>query len=316
MRGVALLLIAAVSLQSCKDGAASMMPKSGGRPFEVLIVANDRAAGAVVDSVLSTDTPCLPQPEPLFDTSLTDSARFNRTARLARSIVIVTVSGWLFTETHIRYEKNVWVKDQMVTYVNAPDVATLRRGMNKAGSQLVALLTRFELNSAIRRLAAGSNWWADSMAAAVAGKRMRVPVELTSSKRGKDFLWLSDNANSGMTNICVYAYGGLDAGAERFRTARDSVMRVNIPGERAGMYMTTVQEPLSCAAEMVRLRPRTIVRGLWEMRGDAMGGPFVAHVVADSARRRMVVAEAFVYAPETKKRNLIRKAEAALYTLK
>ena len=52
------------------------------------------------------------------------------------------------------------------------------------------------------------------------------------------------------------------------------------------------------------------------MHGDAMGGSFVAHSAADSARGRIIVAEAFVYAPEMKKRNLMRQVEAALYTLK
>lgn len=317
MKAAAALLITAVfvSLQSCKDGAKSMLPKSGGRSFEVLIVANNHTAGTIVDSVLSSNTPCLPQPEPLFDTSLTDSAHLNSTTRMARSIVIVTVNSSLFTKTRIRYEKDVWAKDQIVAYINAPDTAILRHDMNTSGTRLATLLTRFELNSTIQRLAAGTNQRADSMAAAVTGKRIRVPVKLASSKQGKGFLWLSDNANSGMTNICVYTYGGLDASTERFRIARDSIMQANILGERAGMHMATAQEPLSCTAEMVRQRPRTIVRGLWEMRNDAMGGPFVAHVMADSAHQRMIVAEAFVYAPETKKRNLIRQAEASLYTL-
>ncbi len=54
------------------------------------------------------------------------------------------------------------------------------------------------------------------------------------------------------------------------------------------------------------------VRGLWEMKNDAMGGAFVAYWQPEGSR--IVVAEAFVYAPETKKRNLMRRLEAALYT--
>ena len=46
-----------------------------------------------------------------------------------------------------------------------------------------------------------------------------------------------------------------------------------------------------------------------------MGGPFVSHSRVDEANGRVVVAEAFVYAPETLKRDLMRRMEAALYTL-
>ena len=58
-----------------------------------------------------------------------------------------------------------------------------------------------------------------------------------------------------------------------------------------------------------------VQRGLWEMTGDAMGGPFVSRSYVDSVNHRIVVKEAFVYAPERKKRNLIRQLEAAIMEL-
>ena len=51
------------------------------------------------------------------------------------------------------------------------------------------------------------------------------------------------------------------------------------------------------------------------MEGDAMGGPFVSHAVIDSVRGRTLVAETFVYAPGEKKRNIMKRMEAVLYTL-
>lgn len=307
--------VAIVLLSACKDGAAAMLPDSGGRPYETLIVANDKAAGLVVDSALSRDAAALPQPEPEFDTSLADSAGLNSMTRLARSIVVVTAGKAVFSKTRIRYDKDVWAKGQMVVYINTPDAARLKLDMAAMGSRLVSLLTRFEMNKAIKRLATCRNTRADSLVKAVSGRNICLPAAVASSKRGKDFVWLSDNANSGMTSFCAYTYGGLDMGRERFRHARDSVMKANIPGERNGMYMTTAPTELQCGAEQVRRRSTVITRGLWEMHGDAMGGPFVAHMTADTARRRIIVVEAFVYAPECKKRNLIRQAEAALYTL-
>ena len=35
-------------------------------------------------------------------------------------------------------------------------------------------------------------------------------------------------------------------------------------------------------------------RGLWEMEGDMMGGPFVSHARVDRANGRVVVVEAFI----------------------
>ena len=58
------------------------------------------------------------------------------------------------------------------------------------------------------------------------------------------------------------------------------------------------------------------MRGLWRMQGDMMGGPFVSHTRLDKKNHRVVVAEGFVYAPETDKRNFMRRIEAALFTLR
>ena len=52
------------------------------------------------------------------------------------------------------------------------------------------------------------------------------------------------------------------------------------------------------------------------MENDMMGGPFVSHARVDRPNGRVIVAEAFVYAPKDKKRDMMRQLEAALYTLK
>lgn len=310
-----LLLTAIMALCSCSGGPQSLLPKSGGRPYEVLLVASDRRCAAVADSVLTQDMPLLPQREPMFDVSLIDSTRFNQTTRLARCIVIVTVNPAVFTSTRIRYEKNVWARPQLVVYVNTPSASQLSQYMAKAGHRLTSLLTRAEINTAISTLRAGSNRKAESSIRRMFGWDMRIPAEMKAGKTGRNFIWLSDNRPDRMRNICVYSYSGTTLDAHRALAARDSVMRLNIPGELDGMYMQTTPGSVTAGLATEDGRTMMISRGLWEMRNDAMGGPFVSYSVVDSANSRIIVADAFVYAPGTNKRNLIRSAEAALYTL-
>lgn len=310
-----MLLTAIVALCSCSGGPQSLLPKSGGRPYEVLLVASDRRCAAVVDSVLTQDMPSLPQREPMFDVSLIDTTRFNQTTRLARCIVIVTVNPAVFTSTRIRYEKNVWARPQLVVYVNMPSASQLSQYMAKAGHRLTSLLTRAEINTAMSTLRAGSNRKAESSIRRMFGWDMLIPADMKAGKTGRNFIWLSDNRPDRMRNICVYSYSGTTLDAHRALAARDSVMRLNIPGELDGMYMQTTPGSVTAGLATEDGRTAMISRGLWEMRNDAMGGPFVSYSVVDSANSRIIVAEAFVYAPGTNKRNLIRSAEAALYTL-
>ena len=310
----ACLLLAAVLAGSC-DGGGSMLPKSGGRPYEVLVTGGGAAVTAVAGT-LSAAAPGLPQREPLFDVSMARGPRFNSTAKLARSIVIVSVDPALFTATRIRYEKNVWARPQMVAYVNAASDSALLADLPRVGPRLVSLLTRAELNAATAGLGDATGDKRSRLLGGMFGYALRLPPDMKSGKRGKDFVWFSDNDPSGMQNICVYSYPGHSLDPARASAARDSVMKANIPGERDGMYMQTAAGTVTAGTAEEKGRRLMIVRGLWEMHGDAMGGPFVSHSVVDTAHGRVIVAEAFVYAPGTKKRNLIRQLEAALYTMR
>lgn len=309
-------MVSSLMLCSCGDKANPLLPRSGGRPYEVLVVTADKASASIMDSILTQNTPGLPQAEPMFDVSVADSADFNQTTRTARSIVVVTKDPLRFTSTRIRYEKNVWARPQIIIYVNTPSAEALRRDMDRQGKMLTDLLTRAEMNAVISVLNRKNNLKAGKYINNVFGADMKIPADMKSEKRGQDFLWLSDNSANGMRNICVYSYKGKDLDVSDFLAARDSVMKINIPGERSGMYMQTAKENVTAVFRKERGRTMMVCRGLWEMHGDAMGGPFVSVSTVDTVRNRIIVAEAFVYAPEMKKRNLIRQTEAAISTMK
>jgi hypothetical protein len=54
------------------------------------------------------------------------------------------------------------------------------------------------------------------------------------------------------------------------------------------------------------------MRGLWEVKVDFMGGPFISWSMVDEKRNRIVTAFGFVYAPKIDKRNQVRKLEGIL----
>ena len=119
-------------------------------------------------------------------------------------------------------------------------------------------------------------------------------------------------------SIVLYSYPYTDKKTftlEYFLNKRDSVMKVNIPGGREGSYMTTQRDFVYVKDATVQGKYAQVARGLWRVQGDRMGGPFVSHSRVDEVNGRVIVAEAFIYAPESLKRDLMRRMEAALYTL-
>jgi hypothetical protein len=53
---------------------------------------------------------------------------------------------------------------------------------------------------------------------------------------------------------------------------------------------------------------------MWEVQNDFMGGPFVSHSFYSADGSEILVAEAWVYAPQFDKRQYLRQVESILYS--
>jgi len=291
------LLIITLLLGACAD---SVKNTSGGKAYEVLITGSDQKANETLAAQLRALTmEGLPQEEPLLDLSVVTSETLTGGSRYARNLIVVTTGD----TARLQYEHNAFAEPQLLINV------CREKGQYKYNVREIAkLIVRSELNNGIVTLRKKHNRQAEQMVEEQFGHRLWIPEDLKRSKQGKDFLWFSNDAISAMMNICLFRYASGFVSEEKLKEKTDSMLRANIPGEQQGMWMqirtsTTSQEAAT-----------TVVRGLWEMRNDAMGGPYVSHSrqVGDS----IVTVMAFVYAPGKKKRNIIRRLEAALYTLK
>lgn len=306
----ALLLL--ILLSSC-DERSGMLPPSGGRLYEVLLVGDRDGA---VDSILRQDMPGLPQSEPLFDISTIDSSRFNQSVSGARNIVIVSINPELYTSVRMRCEKDVWAKPQTVVHVNAPSARMLRDSISSIANAVIRELLRAETRKSLDMLKRRRNTKAEKMIKEMFGLEMWVPMDMTASKRADGFLWLSNNSATTMSNIAIYIApvpedetirSNREKSVHHFCERRDSALGRNIKGETDAMQMKTVCPTVVSEA--------SLFRGLWEMTNDEMGGPFVSRMLTHGRQQdKDIVVEGFAYAPGKKKRNVIRQLEAALYT--
>lgn len=309
-------VVAVLLLTGCKD-ADGLKPKSGGRPYDVVVTGGDAGAvTAVGDMLRSVTTAGLPQREGAFSVTATDGEP-EGAMRYARCIVWTVTDSNGNGTTSVRFERDVYAKPQIIIYVCGPSAAQIRTDAQRTGRTVSAMINRFEREAAIAELRRRYNTKIAQTADSIFGHTIRVAPEMTGMKTGQDFIWVSDLSATAMGNVCVYSYRGDSLDATRAVAVRDSVMRANVPGETPQMFMTTAATPRPAATvRNIGGRKVMVMRGLWEMEGGAMGGPFVSHTIADTARGRIITAEAFVFAPGKKKGNIIRQLEAALYTLK
>lgn len=144
--------------------------------------------------------------------------------------------------------------------------------------------------------------------------QMDTPAEMNTTKEGRDFTWITDNGAGIMRNICLYSYPAERLDSSVVISRRDSVMRLNIPGETDGMYVET--DSRMPVRHTLTPEGRLRTEGTWEMKGDMMGGPFVCHSIYDPQNRRVIVAEAFLFAPDRDKATAMKRLEEILFTLR
>jgi hypothetical protein len=317
-----LVLILALTACGGKGKKGLFTPASSGRPYEALVVIDrdmwERPAGRAIFDVLDTDVPGLPQPERSFRISNTDPSQFDRVLRIFRNILVVDIQD-TYTQPKLKYQRDVYASPQMIMTIQAPDEASLAEYVTQHKQVIIDFFTHAEMNRQIAQLKEKHSSLVSTRLGTQFDCDIWAPVELDKYKVGQDFFWASTNRATADMNLVVYSYPYTDKDTftkEYFLQKRDSVMKANIPGEREGMYMATDSLLTDVKNIAVKGEYAMEARGLWQMHGDMMGGPFVSHSRVDRTHGRVIVAEAFIYSPDKLKRNLMRQMEAVLYTLR
>mgnify|MGYP002795207592 CR=1 FL=1 len=298
-------------LASCSTGGRNgKLPKSTGMPYEVVLEGD---TDSIVTKMLTEDVTGLPQPEPLCRLIQVKKGKTRGNYLLVRTRIIVNIGERDFSVT-LHHDENA--APQNIIRITARSAQQLRERLN--GEKLRHIVDEVELKhlaDIISDNPSKQNREMQDEIKKMFGIDMKIPAAMNASKKAKDFIWISNNASSGMQNLLVFKVkseerrtgkGKVKSEERRMKNSNafhvndkaliDSILRTNMPGETDSMYMVI---------------PVLSERGLWEMKGDAMGGPYVMRRIHNN-----LYIIAFVYAPEMKKKILIKQLEAAISTIK
>lgn len=311
------LILLSLLLLACTPHPRRTVGQSLGAESEVLLVM-DRAVRQsdlldTLDRLLTAPVPVLNQAEPFFRLTHLSTADYTGRYTLLHTVVRVGLDAHAKAPT-LSVGRDQTARPQIVVQVIAPTLAALRRFLPAHADTLRDILLDHQLDVRAAALTRRSEPAARAMQT-LFGRSVALPPELHFVKRGHDALWVSDRMPERSLNFAAYLLPPCESDT-LFAHLRDSVMRRLIPGTTPQQWMATARLD---GRPLVALRTRdgyTEARGLWEMHEGAMGGPFVAYIRRDTLRRRLLVVEGFVYSPSTPKRDLLRRIEATLRTVK
>ena len=286
-----LVFLASCTLGGGKNGK---LPKSTGQPYEVVLEGD---TDSIVTKILTEEVPALPQPEPLCRLIQVKKGKTHGSYLLVRTRIVVNIPAEEFS---VGMSRNENASPQTVIRISARSPQQLREKLNPEKlRQLVDEAELEHLATIISTNPSKQNREMQQLVKKNFGISMNIPAEMQASKKAKNFIWISNNASSGMKNLIIMRVKSEERRAEKHQI--DSMLRTNMPGETDSMYMVI---------------PVLAKRGLWEMKGDAMGGPYVMQRIRRGKTGDEIIMIGFVYAPEMKKKILIKQLEAAISTIK
>ncbi|MDR0969191.1 MAG: DUF4837 family protein [Lentimicrobiaceae bacterium] len=301
-------------------------PRSVGGTSELLVVVQNQAQwngeeGEAIRNFFEQEQYGLPQPEPIYKVTNLLVSGFSDMFKKHRNILIVEINPNL-EEVTVEAYADFWAKPQHVIKIAAPNDQTWVETFNLRSQSFLDLYMAGErermmnvyrptINSKITQaLEKDLDIW------------MAVPEGFYVAKSEKDFIWIRKELIDMSQGIIAYTIpyrDTLDLTQNRLIAVRDSVLKRHIPGPLDGSYMTTDKEfmvPKIFNTGKFVTDFAVESRGMWNVVGDFMGGPFVAYTVVDQERGRLITVEGYVYAPNQNKRNYLLQLESILYSLK
>lgn len=325
----AVIMIMIASLFSCVNDDKSKEIKkarSVGGSSEILFVTqNDDQwngqMGQAVRDFFEQKQYGLPQPEKNFKVSHINVDALNDMFQKHRNLIIAKIDKDIKNPL-VETQKN-WVSEPQ--YVMRITASSVESWVNTFNSQKEGLKLMFDQNERERFadfFRPTTDYKIVNRLKEKFGISMNIPEGYFIGIDKNDFMWIRKETDVMSMAFMVYELpykDTADLNPDNIIRVRDSIVQKYIPGPVDGSYMTTDKEFIKPIFKTLTNFPAGYAvetRGLWNVVGDFMAGPFVSYSIVNPERDKIVTAEGWVYYPNKDKRDLLRQQESIIYSLK
>jgi hypothetical protein len=315
-----------ISLFSCKDtnsGKSKALFKMSGTAGEVLVIMDANYwKGALGDSVknwFQQPQFGLPQGEPMFNVINVPHAAFKGVMLTHRNVLVVNIDP-KFKKSSVSLKDEKWSKSQKYFEIDVSDSKSFLDEFNKYKNDIINTFIEADR----MRIVEMQSKQADVKLSNEIEKNYNIKIVVPEGYRiNKDlgnFLWTSLETKVNSRGIILFTEEYLSENQleqSQIVTLFNEKLKADIPGPLDGSYMALdVEAPMMKTVYQYKNKYYAVeIRGLWTVVNDFMAGPFIINAIVDSERNRVVYVMGYVYAPDEKKRNLLRQVEGVLQTL-
>jgi hypothetical protein len=300
-------------------------PRSVGGTSEILAVTQnteqwDGAPGEAIRSFFGREQYGLPQAEAQYRIANILVANLSDMFKKHRNMLIVEIDPKL-KEAVVESRSDLWAKPQKVIKITAPSAEAWVEAFEAQKEAFAALYNKSERERLMNLYRPSADYKIISEIEKTLDIKLLVPEGFFVAKNEGNFMWLRKEVAEYSQGLILYVRpyrDTADLSPSRLIKVRDSLLQKYIPGPVDKSFMSTDKEfmlPISTATNQYVTDFAMETRGVWNVVGDFMAGPFLAYTVVDERHGRLITLEGYVYAPSKPKRDYLRQLEAILYTL-
>ena len=314
------LLFGVIAIASSCSNEQTIKPSSTGSPSELLVVVENNlwksSLGDSVRSFFSGAVPALPQPEPLYRLVNIKEDEFGRVLKIHRNVLILTIDSSM-KQPLVEMRRDVWAAPQTVIKVSAASLQAIKATFDERKNEFLNYYDNSEIERLQKLYSKSLNLKAAEALKQNFNLSMNIPADYYLAKEKDNFLWFRREANKLSQGILIYTYPYTDTVAfqlRKIKSVRNQFTELYVPGPSDSSYMIIADEYMEPIARTLRLKKNlaTEVRGLWEVRKDFMGGPFISYTLVDTKNNRVITLDGYVYAPGERKHDLLKQVQAIL----
>lgn len=328
IRLIAAMLILLTSFSSCVDEKGSEIKKArsvGGSSEILMVTQNDEQwngqMGQSVRDFFEQEQYGLPQPEKNFKVAHINLDALNDMFKKHRNLIIAKIDKDIKNPL-VETQRNLDSEPQFVIRITASSPESWVRAFEtqKDGLKLI-----FDDNER-KRFQEYFRPMTDSKLVAQLKNKFGISMNVSEgyviAANGDNCVWLLKRGEDKDMSFVIYELpykDTADLNLNNIIKVRDSIVQKYIPGPLDGSYMTTDKEFVKPVSKVLPNFPAGYAvetRGMWNVVGDFMGGPFVSYSIVDPTSSKIVTAEGWIYYPNKEKRDLLRQQESILYSLK
>lgn len=342
------LFFSLLSCESEKEGLQSTnnenssLPASSGRVGEILLVMDTShlkmELGNSLKQVFLQPYPGLPQPEMPFKLTRINYLAFKNLFKKHKTILFTipfddgkssgymdnilgadVVNKLIKSNKQIHIMENVFAKNQQMIFVFGKTQKDVSEALNKYRNVIYTKIDeREEVRLEKLLYGPGQNKSIGNKLENDFNYKLKIPKDFKLVKSKAQFTWLRLALEEYDYNIVI---SKMPYSAEfQFDSAYISQWRNNLginvnSGDTSSSKILQTIYPIETN---VITEPLYMVenRGLWKLKNNTMGGPFVSYVLASKDRKSIYYIEGFIAAPGKDKRELVRELEVILKTFK